>query len=183
MMTIRRMILPWVAAMIAAPAALAADDPGAALRACRAEPDDARRLACYDREVGRLDAQAAPAAAAVAAPPAPAAPAATAAPATPALTPEERFGRTGAMTREEADRKEQESRELTELQATVTEIWTRADGLMVLTLDNGQIWKQVRPDSRFRLKVGEQVKIQPAALGSFLLSGPSKRSTRVSRVK
>jgi hypothetical protein len=176
-MTIRWMILPWVAAMMAAPAALAADDPGASLLACRAEPDDARRLACYDREVDRLDAQAAPAAAVVAAP------AATAAPAAPALTPEERFGRTGAMTREEADRKEQESRELTELQATVTEIWTRADGLMVLTLDNGQIWKQVRPDSRFRLKAGEQVKIQPAALGSFLLSGPGKRSTRVSRVK
>jgi hypothetical protein len=173
-MMIRRKILPWVAAMMAAPAALAADDPGATLRACRAERDDARRLACYDREVDRLDAQATPAAAAVTAP---------AAPAAPAPTPEERFGRTGAMTREEADRKEQESRELTELQATVTEIWTRADGLMVLTLDNGQIWKQVRPDSRFRLKAGEQVKIQPAALGSFLLSGPTKRSTRVSRVK
>lgn len=177
-MMIRRMILPWVAAMMAAPAAVAADDPGATLRACRAEQDDAKRLACYDREVDRQDSQAAPAAAAAAA-----AVTAPAAPAAPAPTPEERFGRTGAMTREEADRKEQESRELTELQATVTEIWTRADGLMVLTLDNGQIWKQVRPDSRFRLKAGEQVKIQPAALGSFLLSGPTKRSTRVSRVK
>jgi hypothetical protein len=162
-MMVRRMILPWVAAMMAAPAALAADDPGATLRACRAEQDDAKRLACYDREVDRQDSQAPPA--------------------VPAATPEERFGRTGVMTREEADRKEQESRELTELQATVTEIWTRADGLMVLTLDNGQIWKQVRPDSRFRLKAGEKVKIQPAALGSFLLSGPTKRSTRVSRVK
>lgn len=159
-MMIRQMVLAWVAAMMAIPAALAAEDPGAALRACRAEQDDAKRLACYDREIERQDA-----------------------PAAPAATPEERFGRTGAMTREEADRKEQQSRELTELQATVTEIWTRADGLMVLTLDNGQIWKQVRPDSLFRLKAGEKVKIQPAALGSFLLSGPTKRSTRVSRVK
>ncbi len=34
-----------------------------------------------------------------------------------------------------------------------------------------------------RLKTGDKVKIQPAALGSFLMSGPSKRSTRVTRVQ
>lgn len=174
---IGRMVLPCVAALMAVPAAMGAEDPGTSLRACRAEVDDAKRLACYDREVDRLGTQAASAGAA------PAASATPAAPAAPALTPEERFGRTGAMTRDEADRKDQESRGLAELHATVTEIWTRADGLMVFTLDNGQIWKQVRPDSLFRLKAGEKVKIQPAALGSFLLSGPSKRSTRVSRVK
>ncbi|MGE0030512.1 MAG: hypothetical protein AB7T20_05280 [Steroidobacteraceae bacterium] len=160
----RRMVLPCVVALMAIPAAMAAEDPGASLRACRSEVDDAKRLACYDREVDRLAPQAA-------------------APAAPALTPEERFGRTGAMNREESDRREQESRDLAELHATVTEIWTRGDGLMVLTLDNGQIWKQVRPDSLFRIKAGEQVKIQPAALGSFLLSGPNKRSTRVARLK
>lgn len=165
---IGRMALPCIAALMAMPVAMAAEDPGAALRACRSETDDAKRLACYDREADRLGTQAASPAAA---------------PATPALTPEERFGRTGAMNREESDRKEQESRELGELRATVAEIWTRADGLMVLTLDNGQIWKQVRPDSAFRLKAGEKVRIQPAALGSYLLSGESKRSTRVSRVK
>jgi hypothetical protein len=40
-----------------------------------------------------------------------------------------------------------------------------------------------RPDPFFRIKTGDKVRIQPAALGSFLLSGPSKRSTRVSRTK
>ncbi len=161
---IRRMVLPCVAALMAIQAATAAEDPGAALRACRSETDGAKRLACYDREVDRLGTQAA-------------------SPAAPAATPEERFGRTGAMTREEADRKGRESRDLSELHASVTEIWTRADGLMVLTLDNGQIWKQIRPDSLFRLKAGEKIRIQPAALGSYLLSGESKRSTRVSRLK
>jgi hypothetical protein len=166
-----RVILSCVVAMLANPAVAATEDPGASLRVCRAERDDAKRLACYDREIDRTGQRP------VAGETTPATPAA------PAPTPEERFGRAGAMTREEADRKEQESRELSELNATVTEIWTRADGLMVFTLDNGQIWKQIRPDSMFRLKAGEKVKIQPAALGSFLLSGPSKRSTRVSRVK
>jgi hypothetical protein len=152
---------------LALPAAALAQD--SALLACRSEQDDARRLACYDREIDRIAAD--PAAAAA---PAPAAP---------ALTPEERFGRTGAMDREGHDQRTQAARDLTELQATVTEIWKRADGLMVITLDNGQIWKQNRPDSLFRLKTGEQIKIQPAALGSFLLSGPSNRSTRVTRIK
>ena len=167
-MMIKGMMLPCVVSLMAVPAMAAAENPDASLRACRALPEDAKRLACYDREIDRLGEQAVPAGAAAAAP---------------ALTPEERFGRTGPMNREDADRKAQESRELGELRATVAEIWTRADGLMVLTLDNGQIWKQVRPDSQFRLKTGEKVRIQPAALGSYLLSGESKRSTRVSRVK
>jgi len=152
-------------------AAQASDESDAALRACRAETVDARRLACYDSEIDRAQA--------VVAPTAPAAPAA----APTVLTAEEKFGREGSMTREEADRKEQESRALGELEARVTDIWTRSDGLMVVTLDNGQEWKQNRPDSFFRLKAGDTVKIQPAALNSFLMSGPSKRSTRVTRVK
>ena len=167
-MTIKRLVLPCIVSIMSVPAIAAAEDPGASLRACRSLPDDAKRLACYDREADRLGEQTK---------------SAGAAPAAPALTPEERFGRTGAMNREESDRVAQESRELGELRATISEIWKRADGLMVLTLDNGQIWKQVRPDSQFRLKAGEKVRIQPAALGSYLLSGESKRSTRVSRVK
>lgn len=168
---------PMIATCLAAMAALAcpaaAQAPDGGLMACRAEADDARRLACYDREIDRLGAGSEATAAAAAAP----------APAEPVLTPEERFGRTGEMSREENDRRAQAARDLTELKATVTEIWTRADGLMIITLDNGQIWKQNRPDSLFRLRTGEAIKIQPAALGSFLLSGPSKRSTRVTRVK
>ncbi len=161
-------------AMIAALALpAAAQQAGASLQACRAEPDDARRLACFDREIDRLGQQQGAGTTAASA----------AADAAPALTPEDQFGRTGALNREEYDRRTQETRDLEELHATVTEIWKRADGLMILTLDNGQVWKQNRPDSQFRVKAGEPVKIQPAALGSFLLSGPSKRSTRVTRVK
>jgi len=166
-MTIKRMVLSCISAMMAIPAAMAAEDPGASLRACRAEADDARRLACYDREIDRIGKEQAT----------------LAAESPPVLTPEEQFGRTGAMAREESDRKNKESRDLGELSATVTEIWSRSDGLMVFTLDNGQVWKQNAPDSHFRLKSGEKVKIQPASMSSFLLSGPSKRSTRVTRLK
>jgi hypothetical protein len=165
-----------LALAIAVPAAAGAQDRDAALQACRAETDDAHRLACYDRVFPRPERQ--PEAAGRAPAAAPATPAAA-----PESTAEERFGRGGAMIREESDRKDKESRDLGELNATVTGIKTRSDGLMVITLDNGQVWTQNRPDSFFRLKTGDPIKIEPAALNSYLMSGPSKRSTRVSRLK
>lgn len=164
----------WLAAAMAAlPVAALADDVRAALAACRTEADDAKRLACYDREADRI----------AAGPAAAAAPPALPASAAPASTPEERFGHRGTLAREEKDREKAQARELGELVATVTEIWTRGDGLMKITLDNGQVWSQNAPDPFFRLKAGDKVKIQPAVLGSFLMSGPAKRSTRVTRIQ
>jgi hypothetical protein len=168
-----------LALLFAIGAAEASEESDAALRACRAEVDDSRRLNCYDRELDRAQAAVPPAATVATAAPVTAPVTAPAA----ELTAKEQFGRKGAMTREEADRKELESRSIGELQAKVAEIWTRGDGLMIITLDNGQEWRQNRPDSFFRLKTGDPVKIQPAAMNSFLMSGPSKRSTRVTRVK
>lgn len=169
-------------ALILLPLPGTAQEMAQVLQACRAEPDDARRLACYDRAMDRAAEPTRPAA--TNQPVAAGTPTEERAPAeTKELSPEERFGRSGTMAREEIDRKNEESRELGELTATVTEIRTRSDGLMVLTLDNGQTWSMNRPDPFFRIKTGDTVKIQPAALGSFLLSGPSKRSTRVTRTK
>jgi hypothetical protein len=155
----------WLGAVAAVlPLSALAGDTQAAIRTCRAESDDEKRLACYDREADRIAAGT------------PAAPA-------PAVTPEDRFGRRGALAREEKDKEKAAARELGELNAVVTEIWTRSDGLMKITLDNGQVWSQNAPDPFFRLKTGDKVKIQPGALGSFLLSGPAKRSTRVTRIQ
>jgi len=187
MRTLRSFALGCLAVTATLPAA-AADESRAELSACRSLADDAQRLACYDRAVGRWLAQPAvqkPAAA----PPAAAAPAATAAAgaaapaAAAAATAEDNFGRDRVIAAEESKRREQEARAAGELNATVTALETRMDGLMTITLDNGQVWRQSRPDSMFRLKVGDPVKIQPGSLKSFILSGPSKRSTRVSRVQ
>ncbi len=145
------------------PLAAAAKEAESPLKACRAETDDTRRLACYDREMDRLGDAPAPAEA-------------------PVLNAEEQFGRRGNMAREEIERERDETRQ-GELTATVTEVWTRSDGLLSITLDNGQVWAQNRPESFFRIKTGDRIKIQPASLGSYLLSGPSKRSTRVTRTK
>src|SRR6185503_17304910 len=146
--------------------------------ACQAETDDARRLACYDRVAGRAESEAtAPGAANAGAPaaalkPAPSAAAPSAAPtvvSTATPNPEDNFGRERAMAAEEERRKTVESRQLGELSALVTDIETRMDGLLTITLDNGQVWRQNTPDSKFRLKAGDRVRIQPGSLKSFIL--------------
>jgi hypothetical protein len=151
-----------------------------ALRACRALLDDAERLACYDREIDRATEKSVPAETAAQVPP-PSAPAP--APAEEPASAEDRFGRDRAIENEQRERVHKESRELGELKALVESIETRIDGLMTITLDNGQVWRQSRPDSLFRLKAGDAVTIQPGALKSYLMTGPSNRSTRVARIK
>jgi hypothetical protein len=142
------------------------------LRACTAETDDARRLACFDREMARMPESKKndqPAAAA-------------AAPAQPPLNAEEHFGRNGAIVREEREQQHAESKELKELKATVTKVTTRALGELVITLDNGQIWLQQTADPHFDVSVQDKITIKPAALGSYLMVTPSRRSTRVTRL-
>jgi hypothetical protein len=175
---------------LAAGPASAADEVRAALGNCRSLANDGERLACYDRAAGRILAQPAspaPAPAPAAATPAAAAPVAAAAiPATTAASAPgtaDNFGRERVLAAEEAKRQQQETRAIGELSASVTGIETRMDGLMTITLDNGQVWRQSRPDSMFRLKTGDRIKIQPGAMNSFILSGPTKKSTRVARVQ
>lgn len=172
-------------ALVTGPAS-AADEIRAALDSCRSLANDAERLACYDRAAGRILAQAdAPAPAPAATAPASAAPTAAATTPATAAAPAaaDNFGRERVQASEETKRQEQQTRAIGELSATVTDIDTRMDGLMTITLDNGQVWRQTRPDSMFRLKTGDRIKIQPGALKSFILSGPGNRSTRVSRVQ
>jgi hypothetical protein len=199
--------------MLVSGGALAAEDLGAAAKACRSESDQARRLACYDRAVDRTTAGAkqaaepagaassatkpaaaaaatataaagstAPAAPAPAAQGTPAAPSATVA-APPGQSPQADFGLERQKAYEEDQRREEQSRAAGELRATILEIEKRMDGLLTFTLDNGQIWRQNTPDSRFRASTGDRVLIQPGSLNSFILSTQSKKSTRVTRVK
>ncbi len=156
-----------IAAALGLAAAAEAAEVGAAIAACRAEADDARRLACYDRaaELAKPAGSAAPA------------------PAAAAAAPEDEFGRERQLAYEEDRKREAATRAVGELQSSITGIETRIDGLMTFTLANGQVWRQSRPDSRFSIKEGDEIRIQPASLGSFILSGPGKKSTRVTRVK
>jgi hypothetical protein len=151
--------------------AKAAEGTTEALLACADEPDDARRLRCFDATVAGLrSAPAAPAASAAATPgypPQTSAPAASA---------EDKFGVRGDLKREKLG-------ELSEITATVTAVSARPHGELVITLDNGQVWVELAPGSKIRLKTGDPVKIEAGALGSFLLIAPNRRSSKVSRVR
>jgi len=160
-----------LALLATSPSSSGADvDPLAGLRACVAEQDDRNRLVCFDREIAAAEPQAS----------------ATAAPleyAGEQSTAEDRFGYRGRVAREEMDRQKAENPGIEQLEAAVAGIVSQPHGELVITLDNGQVWAQLAPDRRFRLKVGDAVKVRPAALGSFLLSGPAGPATRVTRLQ
>lgn len=156
--------------------AKAAENTTEALLACADESDDARRLRCFDAVVaGSRKAPAAPATTAAAAqaalPPAATPPAATA-----ATAPEAGFGARGDI---KPDRHE----ELKELTATVTALGAKAHGELIVTLDNGQVWAEIAPNSKIKVKTGETVKIKRGALGSFSLVAPNGRSSKVTRIR
>ncbi len=154
--------------VLGVPAALAQSVPPG-LQQCVAEADDARRLACFDAEMARLASL----------PPAPAvAPAAPAA--APAATPEQIFGARGELAREVRPPAE---RALRQLDAHVAALARRAAGELVVTLDNGQVWRALSALDDPRLEVGDTVTIKPGSMGSYFLTGPKERAVKVKRVK
>ena len=68
------------------------------------------------------------------------------------------------------------------VEALVTEIRKSATRKLIVTLDNGQIWRQLDSQT-MRLKSGESVVVRKASLNSFLMEKKSGgRSIRVKRV-
>ncbi|MDW7551189.1 hypothetical protein [Pseudoalteromonas peptidolytica] len=74
------------------------------------------------------------------------------------------------------------SEDIEEITAKVTEITEKARNRMVFTLDNGQVWKQVKSETFF-VDAGDTVIIERASFGSFLMKKAGlNRTTRVKRV-
>ena len=71
--------------------------------------------------------------------------------------------------------------QINEIQAIVTDVRKSATKKLTVTLDNGQIWRQL-DSQRLRLKSGEAVIVRKASLGSYLMEKQSgSRSIRVKR--
>jgi hypothetical protein len=155
------------------------DDMLERMRACKTQPDDARRLACYDSALGVGSDAAISTATSPTAPQN--VPASRPAPtrATDERSAVERFGYRGDIAREE----QASHRELETLQARIAALEWLPRGEFVITLDNGQVWRQKTKQSIGSLEPGDQVTIRAGSLGSFRLSGSSNRSTQVQRVK
>jgi hypothetical protein len=136
------------------PAAPAAELLPPGFRACAAQPDRDRRLACFDAEVARLTSPAAK---------------------------EQNFGTdTGALARQRA---EQQADDFVEIVANVTSVVARPHGELIVTLDNGQVWSQTQANSRFTLQAGDSVKVKVGALSAYVLVAPSGRATKVTRTR
>jgi hypothetical protein len=159
------LLVVWLVSAL--PNAAVAGSPAARLKACAAEKDDALRLACFDREVATLSGTDAP----------------DAPTAVTEMSPEERFGARGAIVRDLESERQRYSPDLKSLESTVKRLEQHATGVMVITLENDQVWMQREANVSVPLRVGDKVMIRAASLGSYLLRNPTGRTVRVSRVK
>ncbi len=147
---------------VSATPAVAAD-----LARCAAIAASEARLACYDQLAGRpADAVATPMGGAASS-------RSAAAPVPPATPTAQEFGLSQAQAHPAP-------RGPDAIEARVTQLATGAAGRAAVILDNGQTWTVVEEDSLV-LATGDRVVIRRAALGSFLMTTPSKRAYRVRR--
>lgn len=131
------------------------------VRACMPIADDAERVECYDRALGRgstpADAPAAPASRAIAS---------------------DEFGLS------EQARREREGVGLADsLEGTIAAVGRNTANRQVVTLQNGQVWVQAEATTRVRLKTGDVVTIKRAAMGSYILAKANHGSMRVKRLE
>lgn len=127
--------------------------PPAPLQACRNETDNALRLQCYDREVGKLS-----------------------------LTPTQSFGLNDAQVKAAQHQPPIATTESQKLSATVTAIRLGQSGKFIATLDNGQVWAQIEAEG-VGIDVGDAVTIKPGLLGSYLLIDRHHWSSKVHRLR
>ena len=165
-------------ALHALPARALAQTVPASLRACTAQTDPTRRLACYDRQMARLSTPPAPAPAPAAATPAPAPAAATPAPAPAAATPAPPAPRSPSAHHWVAPWKIFSGGASSAVRAHVVSLQRWPDS-MVLHLDNGQTWQQIgRASGDLSLRAGDEVTIEKH-LGSYWLSSRYVSSMQV----
>jgi hypothetical protein len=157
----------------ALPAQAAAIDD--TLVACARQADNAKRLACYDNAVATLSAEAK------------------------AVT-QQREAEMAVLAAEQAKADEAAKKAafggerlargqipagtMTRVDAKVSEVLTASDGMAVLVLDNGQLWRQTTGVALPPVRNGDAVIITVAAMGSFQAELVRQhRAFKVKRIK
>jgi hypothetical protein len=165
-------VLVSLGSMVPGLATAAAQSKGAE---CAAIDDPTARLACFDATFPRASRTSPPRSAVT-----PAAAAAGVAADEPASE-ARKFGL--SVKQRQAIEPKPAQAELTTTTAAVKTVRRLPPGYLLIGLDNDQVWQQTEIDSRIWLKVGDQVTIRRAALGSYLLDTPGHYSTRVRRLR
>jgi hypothetical protein len=73
--------------------------------------------------------------------------------------------------------------DVTNIEAHIASLSLAANGRVVFTLDNGQVWRQLLTEGDLLAKPGDPVTISRALLGSYWLKLQSGRGCKVSRVQ
>jgi hypothetical protein len=167
----------------------------ASVIACADEPDAAKRLSCYDREVKRLRtapsdttrsaaSAAAPATASAGTGSATTAPVTPRVSAAPASAPSagstvDTFGMTGELQRKEGGTSPPK---LDKLTAHITGVSYKPYGEAIVTLENGQVWEEAETGMHLPLRSGDSATIERGVLGAFYMSTAHVLGIRVKRV-
>jgi hypothetical protein len=157
----------------------------AGLLACRDLADAAGRLACFDREAAALapapKAGSTPPGAATPTPPPPVAPV----PSRPApvLDREQQFGLPERAVAAKEVAAGTRAADAAKIESRIARVAPGADGHVVFTLDNAQVWRQVVPEGDLLSKPGDEVTISRAWLGSYWLQLKSGRGCKVARLR
>jgi hypothetical protein len=122
------------------------------LRRCAGETDQAKRLACFDALAATLPKIEA-----------------------------DQFGLTADITHKRDPVSEHPVAEAV-LPGKIVALREAAEGKLVFTLDNQQVWIQAETNSRVQFAVGEVVHIEHGAMGSLWLAADKGRKTRVKRI-
>jgi len=145
------------------------------LVSCAREANNAKRLACYDAAVATISAEAKAATqqreaemAVIAAEQAKA----------------DEAAKKAAFGGERLARGQVPTSTITRVDAKVSEVLTASDGMAVLVLDNGQLWRQTTGAALPPVRNGDVVVITVAAMGSFQAELVRQhRSFKVKRIK
>ena len=131
------------------------------LEPCVSIRRDAERLACFDRAIAALrtgsDA--------------------------PAPTAENMFGVTESRAPADERAQVEKREELRRIQGSITSMSRTDDGMIILELDNGQVWRQQDSAVKLSIGVGDTVTITRAAMGTFRIADNSGRFARFKRVR
>ena len=137
---------------------------------CAAVPDDPARLACYDAAFGHPAAM----------------PAGIALPAVSAADAAAQARRDFGLS--EADKRALDPERVGPTQpqsisGKVATVRKRPTGEWVTTLESGQVWEQAESETKAVIRIGDEVTVRKAALGSFVLISANRIPMRVRRIK
>ncbi len=161
------------------------------LQACSKVPDAGERVRCYDAEIAKMNAAAASTAAGVSRAPATSTAAGAAPPPVAAAAPRAASPSTTAKFGEETlpatARPQARPEEEAALLSSITALRKVGQQKYAISLANGQVWSQEEPSQlSLFFRVGDSVRIEKAALGSYHMSTDrtgAKNWVRVTRVQ